>query len=240
MCVTGGDRKVTEAEGVATATTLFETRSMCWGSGLVVEKGRKYRLWMIMEQPWFDRTIMSGANGFTLYSVPHVVALPVRRWFNADWFQPIVRFGKCGTDEMPLTSIDERRPDALPSTYTEKVARGGTIEDVERKRPVRVIEVAEYATERARLLPNKPEPDAFEPIEQEMLPTANKIWGAQDLAKALVAEFVARESGELYLYVNDAIQIVPGFGPLNSYYGNNTGTARVQVQLIPLPPAPGT
>ena len=236
MCVSGGDTVVTEQ--VATAKTLFETKSMCWGSGLVVEKDRKYRLWITMEQPWFDRTIMSGVNGFTLYSVPHVVALPVRRWFSADWFQPIVRFGKWGTDEMSLTSIDERPPDALPRTYTVKVMRNGEVVEVEKKRPVRVHEVDEFAKERARLLPNRQEPGGFEPIEKEMLLTANKIWGEQDLAKTLVAEFVAKETGELYLYVNDAIQIIPGFGPLSSYYNNNTGTATVKIQRIPLPPVP--
>ena len=45
------------------------------------------------------------------------------------------------------------------------------------------------------------------------------------------------QSGELFLYVNDAIQVFPFFGPLDLYYKNNSGTAQVQIQRVPLPRA---
>jgi hypothetical protein len=67
----------------------------------------------------------------------------------------------------------------------------------------------------------------------------------------MVAEFTAPDSGELFFYVNDAVQIVPGFlrwlapakyadyfGPDEQYYKNNSGTARITVQRLPAPPTP--
>jgi hypothetical protein len=42
----------------------------------------------------------------------------------------------------------------------------------------------------------------------------------------------------LFLYLNDAIQIVPFLGPYDCYYGNNSGTAEVYLQRVPMPPAP--
>ena len=55
----------------------------------------------------------------------------------------------------------------------------------------------------------------------------------------MVADFVSPESGELFLYVNDAIQIFPFLGPFERFYNNNSGTAQVQVQRLPLPPPTG-
>lgn len=81
--------------------------------------------------------------------------------------------------------------------------------------------------------------------------TARKIWDAQHLTDRVVAEFVAPDSGELFFYVNDAVQIFPGFlrwlvpakfaayfGPDEQYYKNNSGTARITVQRLPPPEQP--
>ena len=54
----------------------------------------------------------------------------------------------------------------------------------------------------------------------------------------MAADFVAGASGEVFLYVNDAAQILPFLGPLGSFYKNNSGTAKITLQRMPLPPAP--
>ncbi|MET4766299.1 hypothetical protein [Bradyrhizobium ottawaense] len=68
----------------------------------------------------------------------------------------------------------------------------------------------------------------------------------------VVAEFVAPESGELFFYVNDAVQIFPRLlpeslvpswldaiqGPHDLFYRNNSGTAKIKVQRLPAPPMP--
>lgn len=52
----------------------------------------------------------------------------------------------------------------------------------------------------------------------------------------MVADFVATASGELFLYVNDAMQVLPLLGQW--FYQNNSGTTEVKVQREPLPPQP--
>jgi hypothetical protein len=53
----------------------------------------------------------------------------------------------------------------------------------------------------------------------------------------MVADFVAAESGEVFLYVNDAV--IPLLPPFTLFYDNNSGTAKVTLQRMPLPPPPG-
>jgi uncharacterized protein (DUF2235 family) len=207
------------------AGSPFETSSPCWASGLKVEKDHKYRIWISVVEPWFDRTIMSGANGFQLYDPKHVVALPIRRWYAADWFQPVVRIGSQGTAELPLTAANAMPADQLPR-------KGPDGKDL----PIHV----EDADAGSNLPPDwQKKFGNFEPIPKDALPASREIWQRQGLAKLMVADFIAPESGELFLYVNDAIQIFPFFGPFELYYRNNSGSAKVEVQRLPLPPLPG-
>jgi hypothetical protein len=53
----------------------------------------------------------------------------------------------------------------------------------------------------------------------------------------MVADLTAAASGELFLHVNDGIQMVPFLGPFDRYYKNNSGSALVTVQRMPLPPS---
>ncbi|MCE9549493.1 MAG: hypothetical protein K8R50_00505, partial [Betaproteobacteria bacterium] len=51
-----------------------------------------------------------------------------------------------------------------------------------------------------------------------------------DERKTLVAEFTAKTSGELYLYVNDAVILWPG--KIDLFYGNNLGTGILTVERM--------
>jgi len=77
----------------------------------------------------------------------------------------------------------------------------------------------------------------FEPIQKDALPRAQAVWQQQGLSSLMVAEFTAAASGELFLYVNDAIQLAPFFGNFDLFYQNNSGGAEVTVQRLPLQPA---
>jgi hypothetical protein len=76
----------------------------------------------------------------------------------------------------------------------------------------------------------------FEPIPETDKLAAREVWRQQNLSSLMVADFTAAASGELFLYVNDAIQFFPFFGPFDLYYQNNSGSAEVTVRRIPLPP----
>jgi uncharacterized protein (DUF2235 family) len=220
MFCTASKEPLRVPEQPTAARKLFDTNSLCWASGLEVEKDRKYRVQIKVKDPWFDRTIMSGANGFQLYDVKHIAALPIRRWFTADWFQPVVRIGPKGIAELPLVAVN-----AMPA---DRLSR-------QNGRPIYVEDAPEYADPRSALRQSWHEFKWSEPIPDTARSAAGAVWARQELAPLMVADFVAPESGELFLYVNDAIQIFPFWGPFNRYYQNNSGSAEVTVQRLPLP-----
>jgi hypothetical protein len=214
------------------APTLFETRRLCWGSGLWIEKGRKYRIWIDVRDPWFDRTIMSGANGFRDSSWRHVLASSIRRWSGAGWFQPVLRIGAKGNTELPLEAINVMPADQLPRPLNPMDPEDKTT------RPVRLEDTAEFKDPASELHRSWQPFGNFAPIPAAALPAAGNVWRKQGLADRMVADFVAADTGEIFLYVNDAVQLFPLLGPFNKYYNNNSGTAQVQLQRMPLPPAP--
>jgi hypothetical protein len=132
-----------------------------------------------MAEPFADDGLSTDVAGFTDTSLPRLARLPLRRWWSADWFQPIARIGLLGDVEWPLEAQDGHR-------------------------------AVDLARLRAGLAPSR----------------------------TLVATFTAEASGELFLYVNDAIAAVP-FGPtIAGYYRDNTGAAVVAVEGVRVPPLP--
>ncbi|AWL93532.1 uncharacterized protein (DUF2235 family) [Bradyrhizobium ottawaense] len=227
------------------ARALFDTRDFCWWSGLAVEKGRKYRVFLEIKEPWFDRTIMSGANGFATYEPHHYVALPERRLFAADWFQPVVRVGSKGINDLPLKAVNVMPADEFPRRMKPTLPAEEDISRSRNRYPVRLDDTAEFKGRLDGL-------GKFEPIPPVMLAEAGQAWTKQLLTGRVVAEFVAPESGELFFYVNDAVQIFPRLlpeslvpswldaiqGPHDLFYRNNSGTAKIKVQRLPAPPMP--
>lgn len=236
------------------ATELFKVDQFCWASRLSVEKGRKYRVWIDMEEPWFDRTIMTGVNGFQTYETHHYFALPLRRLFGADWFQPLVRVGEKGLNDQPLQAVNAMSADELPRRMNPTLPAEKDNDKSKNRYPVHLEDATELSdpadTEKLKKLKD----DVAGMSTFDALPksdTARKVWDAQKLANRMVAEFVAADSGELFFYVNDAVQILPSFlrwvfparyadyfGPDEQYYNNNSGTARITVQRMPTPSMP--
>lgn len=227
------------------ASGQFDTRDFCWWSGLAVEKGRKYRVFVEIKEPWFDRTIMSGVNGFQTYQPHHYLALPERRLFGADWFQPVVRVGSKGINDLPLKAVNMMPADELPRRMKPTLPAEDDISRSKDRYPVRLDDTDEFKGKLDRL-------GNFQPIPQAMLDEAQQVWKKQALAGRIVAEFVAPDSGELFFYVNDAVQIFPRLlpesmipswldiiqGPHDLYYRNNSGTAAIRIQRLPAPPMP--
>jgi uncharacterized protein (DUF2235 family) len=218
------DAPKTVGEGSLSAPTLFETRNPCWSSGLWVEKDRKYRIWIDIKEPWFDRTIMTGVNGFQISS--HLPFTPLRRRISAPWFQPVARIGENADSEQLLHSIDGTLADRLPRP------RDPTNRNVSQDagEGVYPIYVEDSEPKRNWLVFGR-----FEPIPAADLPAAQEVWRQQRLSSRMVADFTAGASGELFLYVNDAIQLTPFLGPFDLFYQNNRGSAQITIQRIALP-----
>ncbi|HEV2153262.1 DUF2235 domain-containing protein [Bradyrhizobium sp.] len=232
-----------------TAGTAFETRDFCWWSGLAVEKGRKYRVWLDIDEPWFDRTIMTGVNGFQT-DLARYIFLPMRRLYGADWFEPVVRVGSKGMNDIPLTAVNVEPADVLPRRKNPTLPAEDDLDKSSKHRYwVRVEEELGDKDPRSAKLEALGD---FQPIPTEDLPAAGEVWKGQHLTGHVVAEFVAPDSGELFFYVNDAVQIFPTVlpsgliprwlapfqGRTEKFYDNNSGTARIKVQRLPVPSQP--
>ncbi|MBR0847964.1 DUF2235 domain-containing protein [Bradyrhizobium diazoefficiens] len=230
----------------------FATSEFCWWSGLAVEKGRKYRVLLEIEDPWFDRTIMTGTNGFKTHFLRHYLALPTLRQFGAAWFQPVVRVGTKGMSDIPLAAVNVMPAEELPRRMHPTIAPEEDADTSKGRYPILLDESGEFAALPAdnplKLAVSKL--GAFEPVPKD--PAARAIWEAQKLPGRLVAEFVAPDAGDLFFYVNDAVQIYPTLlpawlrpkkldvvqGPYEQFYKNNAGTARIVAQRLPSPPMP--
>jgi hypothetical protein len=174
---------------------------------------------------------MSGTNGFRFYDIGYLLKLPIRRLYRADWFQPVARIGAEGGVELLLKEIDELPADELPRP------RNPTDPNNKATYPIRVEDTDEFSDTDGELRRRWSHFGYFEPIPEAARRAAREVWRKQGLASRMVADFVAPESGAFFLYVNDAIQVVPFVGAFDRFYKDNDGTAKVTLQRIPLPPA---
>ncbi|MEA2890741.1 MAG: hypothetical protein QOI05_1534 [Bradyrhizobium sp.] len=208
----------------------FAIDQLCWPSGFQLEQGRHYTLAIEMtDPPFFDQTIMTDIAGFKDISWGHLVTWPIRRWWSADWFQPIAKIGRTGSDAWPLISADGDT--AIP---TGQDAAGNPMpklfyEDDDYAARLKELSSGNAKDDPSRLWPSQKIP----PTE---LPAAEKIRAKYTLRKTYVSNFTARSDGELILYVNDAIAAVPLLRPYKGFYDNNTGKAKVTIRRLAAPP----
>jgi hypothetical protein len=209
----------------------FETSRRCWASGVALEQGQHYALWIEMtDPPFFDRTIMTDIAGFTDASWIHVLAWPIRRWWSADWFQPIARIGTTGIDTWALVSMDG---DAAIPAGTDSAGDHF---------PKQFYEDESYKERLEQLGRGKAEDDPSRLATNQKIPVAElakakEIWDKHQFRKIYASNFTAHSDGELILYVNDAIAAIPFGKTITSFYENNTGKAKIRItrQLTPPP-----
>jgi len=188
----------------------FRTDSMCHATGLRLIVGRKYRIRLDMDEgvngEWFDKGIRADVAGFSADSIRHYTAAPLKRWWRENWFQPIARIGEVGNYEHVLL------PDApLPSVRFKDC------------RPPQE-ELSGLDALKATPLP------APEEFKKKQLDCEARDPKRLRPNRVLISDITANATGELFLYVNDAILMVPGL--TNVFYRNNSGSAKVTVTRI--------
>jgi len=205
----------------------FETRSMCHATGLRLIAGGKYRIRLDMDEgvngEWFDKGIPADVTGFTadsmrLYagftadSVRHYMASPLKRWWRENWYQPIARIGEVGNYEqvlqpaapLPVVPFEQCRPkEEKRLSWWEAIKRI---------------------------------PDAVQDTPSPGTAEFKKAWLECESGKhirpnrVLISDITADVTGELFLYVNEAVLALPGL--TNVFYRGNAGTAKVTVKRI--------
>ena len=185
-----------------------ETDSMCHTTGLRLIAGRKYRIRIDMDPgvdgDWFDKGIRADVAGFSTDTFRHYTASPLKRWWRENWFQPIARIGEVGNYEHVLQPVAP-----LPTVRSRAVGAcgEGPLRLGRHKRPPSPAS-AEF--KKAQL-----------ECEARQGPRPNRV---------LISDITADATGELFLYVNDAVLTLPGL--TNVFFRNNSGTAKVTVTRI--------
>lgn len=208
----------------------FAIDQLCWPSGIQLEQGRHYTLAIEMtDPPFFDQTIMTDIAGFKDVSWRHLLAWPIRRWWTADWFQPIAKIGRTGSEAWALLSADGDTAIEAGRDITGRKIPKHFYEDEDYAARLMELKGGEAAKDPSRLAVSQKIPDAE-------LPAATKIRAKYKLGKTYISNFTARSDGELILYVNDAIAAIPFWKTITSFYDNNTGKAKVTIKRLVAPP----
>jgi len=185
----------------------FPIDSICHATKLRLVEGRKYRIRLDMNDgpdgAWFDKGRRTDLAGFAADSWQHWAASPLKRWWRENWFQPVARIGELGNYEHVL------QPAApLPVFHFN--------------------DACPAADEKSQAAWNRdissPAPADF---KQAQIECDNSL-GVRP-SRVLISDITADATGELFLYVNDAVLLS---GRTNMFYLNNSGTAKVTVSRI--------
>lgn len=184
---------------------VFPTNAMCHPTGLVLVEGRRYRIMLTMQDEWFDKGVRTDVAGFPAESFRHYSAAWMKRWWRENWFQPVARVGRLGNYEYVL------RPPAPLPVVDFTPCRPKDDREMSWWETVKDTPNPASAAQRAGQL--ECEKKAAEKKETELRPS-----------RVLIADIRAGTTGELFLYVNDAM--------FDVFYRNNSGTAQVEVVRI--------
>lgn len=179
-------------EKVGTAASSFATRDACWASGLVFEKGARYRIRLDVGEEWFDGGHRADLGGFDPDTVVHVLGWGLKQSWRGKWFQSIARIGVLGNDEYLLEPV---APFSRRDGYKDP----------------------------------SPTPDPCLPLDDNTAKSAAANAPTPPDRRSMTAEITARTTGELFLYVNDAMPLV---GDRTCFTRNNRGTAKVSVERV--------
>jgi uncharacterized protein (DUF2235 family) len=202
-----GDGQSEPDEQLGGAT--FQTDAICHATGLRLIAGRQYRIRIDMDTgvagEWFDKSIRTDVAGFSAASMRHYLASPLKRWWRENWFQPIARVGEVGNYEHVLQPVAP-----LPTVRLMKC------------RPPTAQHLTGWDA-----IKDTPSPASTEFKQAQLECEAGKGLRPN---RVLIADMTADATGELFLYVNDAVLTLPGL--TNVFFRNNSGTAKVTVQRI--------
>lgn len=179
----------------------IDIKSPCARTHLWLVAGRQYRIQIEPAKgtdAWFDRGTPADVTGFSANSGAHYAAILLKRWWRERYFQPIARIGNIGNYEYPLHP-------AAPLSKVDFSACGDHGK----------IDVSGAATDPA---PEAARLDFLKCEERENI-KRNEV---------LIADITPDSTGELYIYVNDAVLFWESKDH-HRFYLNNNGKATVTV-----------
>jgi hypothetical protein len=112
---TGRGIEVTDVETSARKSVGddFDTKNLCYPTGLKVTHDETYQITMEVTKPWNDDDIPASPEGFEKSTLTQLAGIPFKRLIWSNWFAPIVRVGGPG--------FEEHRPDFKRESATSNV-----------------------------------------------------------------------------------------------------------------------
>lgn len=177
---------------------------------------------------------------------------PFLRWPSAGWFQPIARIGPTGDVEWPLAANDGSGPipadsqpcKQMPKSYIETPE---FCDPNDKSRDCKKERKDQNAVMNTWLIGASPPLPEKEPKSAKAWMKTKGSWhpliGGEIECQSsyprttLVSDFVAQKTGELFLFVNDAMPLL--FLPNDTHYKNNRGSATITLMRAPLFPPTG-
>ncbi len=115
--LTGNVCKPGQTPVPVTTPVKFETKTLCTATGLQVEKGKSYRVTLVVTDPWEDghkfeetnpekaRGIVTDPRGFGFEKMrwTMIPGVPIRRLLASNWFATALRIGNTGLGEVVPT-----------------------------------------------------------------------------------------------------------------------------------------
>jgi hypothetical protein len=97
----------------------FMTSTQCWPLPQTVQAGKRYRITVVVSEPWGDRTIDTNVEGFGSARMSFVGNLlaPLRRSVSAQWFQPMVKIVPAAGG-FAIVPLEMQRSDVSEPRYT--------------------------------------------------------------------------------------------------------------------------
>lgn len=196
-------------ERIGAAGGDFNIKEACWASGLVLLEGKRYYIQLMLPDglDWFDWNLHTDVEGYSVESWRQGVTYSAT-FFKRWWGQNWFK---------PIARIGVRGNDeyvldpVVPFLdLPDEIRHGETVDGVSGWR--------------------------LQPIDLSLAKAATAAH-PRNGRRVLVAEITARTTGELFLYLNDAILVLP-FTKTQPFYWNNLGTAQVMVWAHPEPQPP--
>jgi hypothetical protein len=218
----------------------FTTGTSCWPTGIELDKGHRYRIKLETPGDWFNGTLRSDVEGYGATTLSDVLATGLKRWWGKDWFKPIARIGARGNNEIALDPVSPFKPQVYctdPGTFGRPTAASDSVAattavlpDTDKcgQRPTAAARQKCACKQCSRQMARSQNSRGIgSPIGDEQASAMEACSPTPDARKVLSADITASSSGELFLYVNDAVLMWPHWR--DAFYANNRGTGTVTV-----------
>ena len=87
------------AQKSAGYSEVFNTKDLCYPTGLKVTHDETYQISIAVNAPWTDNGIPASPEGFEKSTWMQLAGIPFKRLIWSNWFAPIVRVGGSGLEE---------------------------------------------------------------------------------------------------------------------------------------------